>query len=111
MKGEVFAQRDGGPALFGDRLRALRNTSVGVDMTTEIPSDLVPFVQRMLAERRFLNEKDVLAEGLRMLQARETLREEVKKGFDQLDADRGLPAEKVYARAEERIRQIENGER
>ncbi|MCE9552767.1 MAG: hypothetical protein K8T91_05250 [Planctomycetes bacterium] len=80
-------------------------------MTTEIPSDLVPFVQRMLAERRFLNEKDVLAEGLRMLQARETLREEVKKGFDELDADRGLPAEEVYARAEERIRHIENGER
>ena len=79
-------------------------------MTTEIPSDLVPFVQRMIAERRFLNEEDVLAEGLRMLQARETLREEVKKGFDQLDAELGVPAEEVYARAEERIRQIENGE-
>jgi Arc/MetJ-type ribon-helix-helix transcriptional regulator len=79
-------------------------------MTTEIPSDLVPFVQRMIAEKRFLNEEDVLAEGLRMLQARETLREEVKKGFDQLDAGLGVPAEEVYARAEDRIRQIENGE-
>ena len=84
--------------------------SLGDDMTTEIPSDLVPFVQRMIAEKRFLNEEDVLAEGLRMLQARETLREEVKKGFDQLDAGLGVPAEDVYARAEERIRQIENGE-
>ncbi len=80
-------------------------------MTAEIPSDLVPFVQRMIAEKRFLNEEDVLAEGLRMLQARETLREEVKKGFDQLDAGLGVPAEEVYARAEERIRQIEDGER
>jgi Arc/MetJ-type ribon-helix-helix transcriptional regulator len=85
-------------------------TSLGDDMTTEIPSDLVPFVQRMIAEKRFLNEEDVLAEGLRMLQARETLREEVKKGFDQLDAGLGVPAEEVYARAEGRIRQIENGE-
>lgn len=75
------------------------------DMTTEIPSDLVPFVRRMVAEKRFLNEEDVLAEGLRMLQARETLREEVKKGFDQLDAGLIVPAEKVYARAEARIRQ------
>ena len=83
---------------------------LGDDMTTEIPSDLVPFVQRMIAEKRFLNEEDVLAEGLRMLQARETLREEVKKGFDQLDAGLGVPAEEVDARAEERIRQIENGE-
>ncbi|MFV2066046.1 MAG: type II toxin-antitoxin system ParD family antitoxin [Pirellulales bacterium] len=78
-------------------------------MTTEIPSDLMPFVQRMVAEKRFLNEEDVLAEGLRMLQAREILRAEVKKGFDQLDAGLGIPAEEVYERAEERIRQIENG--
>ena len=79
-------------------------------MATEIPGDLVPFVQRLIAEKRFLNEADVLAEGLRMLQARETLREEVKKGFDQLDAGMRVPAEDVYARAEKRIRQIENGE-
>ena len=78
-------------------------------MTAEIPSDLVPFVQRMVAEKRYFTEGDVLAEGLRMLQARETLREEVKKGFDQLDAGMGVPAEDVYARAEERIRQIESG--
>lgn len=79
-------------------------------MATEIPSDLVPFVQRMVAEKRFFSEGDVLAEGLRMLQARETLREEVKKGFDQLDAGLGVPAEDVVARAEQRIRQVESGE-
>ena len=79
-------------------------------MTTEIPSDLVPFVQRMVAEKRFLNEEDVLAAGLRMLQTRETLRAEVKKGFDQLDAGLGIPAEESYKRAEERVQQIENGE-
>ena len=79
-------------------------------MTTEIPTDMVPFVQRMVSERRFLNESDVLAEGLRMLQARETLREEVAKAFAQLDSGLGVPAEQVYARAEERIAQIERGE-
>lgn len=78
-------------------------------MTTEIPGDLVPFVQRMISEKRFLNESDVLAEGLRMLQARETLRAEVRKGFDQLDNGESVPAEDVYRRAEERIREIENG--
>lgn len=79
-------------------------------MTTEIPSDLVPFVQRMVSEKRFLNESDVLAEGLRLLQSRETLRAEVRKGFDQLDAGQGIPAEDVYRRAELRIQQIENGD-
>ncbi len=72
-------------------------------MTTEIPSDMVPFVQRMVSERRFLNEADVLAEGLRTLQTREALREQVAKGFAQLDAGLAVPADQVYARAEERI--------
>lgn len=80
-------------------------------MTTEIPSDMVPFVQRMVSERRFLNEGDVVAEGLRMLQAREALREEISKGFAQLDAGQGIAADQVYTRAEERIAQIERGER
>jgi antitoxin ParD1/3/4 len=78
-------------------------------MTTDIPSDLVPFVQRMVAAKRFLNESDVLAEGLRLLQSREALRDEVRKGFEQLDAGLGIPADEVYARVEQRIRDIESG--
>lgn len=79
-------------------------------MTTEIPGDLLPFVQRMVAAKRFLNEGDVVAEGLRLLQARETLREEVRKGFEQLDAGHGIPSEQVYARVEQRILDIESGD-
>jgi putative addiction module CopG family antidote len=80
-------------------------------MTTEIPGDFAPFVQRMVAEKRYLSADDVLTEGLRMLQARETLRDEVKKGFAQLDAGKGVPAEQAYSRAEARIAQIERGEK
>lgn len=76
-------------------------------MNTEIPSDFAPFVQRMLAERRFLTETDVLAEGLRLLQARETLRQEVRLGFEQLDAGLGVPAEDVYRRADRRMHDFE----
>jgi antitoxin ParD1/3/4 len=75
-------------------------------MTAEIPADFAFFVQRMVAERRFLTTNDVLAEGLRLLQARETLRQEVRSGFEQLDAGLGIPAEDVYRRAEEKIQEI-----
>jgi Arc/MetJ-type ribon-helix-helix transcriptional regulator len=75
-------------------------------MTAEIPADLAPFVQRLVAERRFLTTDDVLAESLRMLQASEILRDEVRAGFDELDAGRRIPAESVYRRAEERVREI-----
>ena len=77
-------------------------------MNAEIPSDLAPFVQRMVAERRFLTESDVLAEGLRLLQAQETLRQEVRLGFEQLDAGLGIDASEVYRRAEDRIREVAN---
>lgn len=36
----------------------------------------------------------------------DTLREEVKKGFTQLDAGQRVPAEDVYARLEARIQQL-----
>lgn len=80
-------------------------------MATGIPTDLIPFVQRMIAEKRYLSEEDVLAEGLRLLQAREALRLEVRKGFEQLDSGLGRAAESVYAAAEERIQQVERGDR
>ena len=76
-------------------------------MVTEIPMDLAPFVQRLVAERRFLSESDVVAEALRLLQAREEFRQQVRLGFNQLDAGQVVPAEEVYARAEQRIEEIE----
>ena len=76
-------------------------------MNAEIPIDLAPFVQRMVDERRYFSERDVLAEALRLLQARESLRQEVRMGFEQLDSGLGIPAEAVYERIEGRIREIE----
>jgi Arc/MetJ-type ribon-helix-helix transcriptional regulator len=72
-------------------------------MTVEIPADLAPFVHRLIAERRFLTEGDVLAEALRLLQSQEALRTAVREGFSQLDAGQSVPADEVLARAEERI--------
>jgi len=78
-------------------------------MTVEIPSEMVSFVDQLISERRFLSESEVLVEGLRLLQSREILRQEVRTGFDQLDAGLGVPDSKVYARAEARITEIEKG--
>jgi hypothetical protein len=54
----------------------------GATMGTEIPLDFVPFVPRMVAQRRFVTESDVVAKGLRLLQAREALSEEIRLGFE-----------------------------
>ena len=65
--------------------------------------DFLPFVKRLIDSRRFLSEEDVLAEGLRMLQARETLKAEVEKGFEELDRGLGIDANTVFERLNARL--------
>jgi Arc/MetJ-type ribon-helix-helix transcriptional regulator len=48
----------------------------------DIPADLAPFVERLIAERRFLTESDVLAEGLRLLQSQESRRSSGPAGHE-----------------------------
>jgi putative addiction module CopG family antidote len=76
-------------------------------LSVDIPAELVPFVERLIAERRFLTESEVLAEGLRVLQSQETLRTAVRQGFTQLDEGKSAAADAVFAKAEERITSIE----
>jgi putative addiction module CopG family antidote len=80
-------------------------------MTVDMPAELAPFVERLIAERRFLTESEVLAEGLRLLQSQETLRAAVRQGFAQLDEGKSSAADTVLARAEERIAAIERAGR
>ena len=72
-------------------------------MPVQIPNDFVPFVKRLIDSRRFLSEEDVLTEGLRMLYARETLKTEVEKGFDELDRGLGTNADVVLDRIKARL--------
>jgi antitoxin ParD1/3/4 len=79
-------------------------------MATGIPTEMSPFVDRMLAEKRFHTEGEVVLAGLRLLEARETLREDLKLGLDELNAGLVLEEEDVFAEVEKAIRQVENGE-
>jgi putative addiction module CopG family antidote len=80
-------------------------------MTVDIPADLAPFIERLIAERRFLTESEVLAEGLRLLQSQEALRAAVRHGFAQLDEGQSVPADTVFAKAEDRIASIARARR
>jgi Arc/MetJ-type ribon-helix-helix transcriptional regulator len=54
-------------------------------MTIDVPQEFQSFVASLVARRRFLSEHEVLVESLRLLQARESLAEEIQKGFEQID--------------------------
>jgi putative addiction module CopG family antidote len=80
-------------------------------MSVVIPADLALFVRRLIAEGRFLTESDVIAEGLRLLRSQESLRTAVRKGFDELDFGKGVAADQVFAKAEQRIASVQRAER
>jgi antitoxin ParD1/3/4 len=77
-------------------------------MSTDIPSDYGAQVQRLIAQGKFQDVQEVIAEGIRLVLARETLHADIQAGIDQLDRGEGIDAEQVYAEARRRIKAIEN---
>ncbi|MEO8271792.1 MAG: hypothetical protein ABI557_18860 [Aureliella sp.] len=79
-------------------------------MTVEVPPELESFVASLISKRRFLSREEVLRESLQLLQARESLRDEVQKGFDQIDAGETVTADIAFTKARSRIDAIERGQ-
>ena len=77
-------------------------------MSTGIPSDYGVTIQKLIADRKFQDEQEVIAEGIRLVVAREKLHADIQAGIDQLDRGGGIDAEEVYAEARRRIKAIES---
>jgi antitoxin ParD1/3/4 len=77
-------------------------------MTVEIPTNYGAVVQRLIAEGRYRDEEELVAEGLRLVLAQEKLREDLQAGLDDLNAGNRIEAGEVYAEARRRIRAIED---
>lgn len=77
-------------------------------MNVEIPPDLNLFVQQMISCGSYRDESELLIDGLRLLRSREQLRADVNAGIDQLLNGEGLDGKEVFARLEDRARQLSN---
>jgi Arc/MetJ-type ribon-helix-helix transcriptional regulator len=66
-------------------------------MNLNVPPEFQSFVSSLVARRRFLSENEVLVESLRLLQARESLVEEVQKGFEQIDQGQSVDGPTAFA--------------
>ena len=76
-------------------------------MSIDIPADFNPIVQKLIADGRFRDENEVIAEGLRLVVARESLYADIRTGLDDLDAGNCVAAHEVYAEARRRIQAID----
>lgn len=72
-------------------------------MSITVPPEFELFVASLIARRRFLSENEVLIESLRLLQARETLAEEVQKGFEQIDEGKCTDGPTAFAKLRNRL--------
>ena len=77
-------------------------------MGTEIPSNFSPVVQELIAQGKFQNEQEVVAEGIRLVIARDKLHADIQAGIDQLDRGEAIDADEVYAEARRRIKAVED---
>ncbi len=76
-------------------------------MSIDIPADFNPIVQKLIADGRFRDEKEVIAEGLRLVVAREALYADIQAGINDLDAGNRIEASDVYAEARRRIQALD----
>ncbi len=72
-------------------------------MNLNVPPEFESFVASLVARRRFLSENEVLVESLRLLQAQETLAEEVQIGFDQIDEGKCLDGPSAFAKLRNKL--------
>ncbi len=72
-------------------------------MAIDVPQEFESFVASLVARRRFLSEHEVLVESLRLLQARETLAEEIQKGFEQIDGGQCVDGPHAFAKLRGRL--------
>jgi Arc/MetJ-type ribon-helix-helix transcriptional regulator len=77
-------------------------------MTVEIPVDYGPVVQMLIADGRYRDEEEVVAEGLRLVLMQDKLREDLQVGLDALNAGNRIEASEAYAEARRRIRAVED---
>ncbi len=79
---------------------------LGGDMSVEIPGDYGDIVQQSISDGKFRDETEVVAEGIRLVIAREELHADIQAGIDELDAGKGIEASEVYAEARRRSKAI-----
>jgi len=77
-------------------------------MSTDIPSDYGSIVQELIAQGKFQDEQEVVAEGIRLVIARDRLHADIQAGIDELDRGESIDANDVYAEARRRIKAVED---
>jgi putative addiction module CopG family antidote len=80
-------------------------------MIAAIPDEFRSFVDAEIASGRFRSEQEAIAEGLRLLQHRESklqlLRAELIEGVEELERGEGIEADQVFRELRGRVDELD----
>jgi len=76
-------------------------------MNVDLSPENSRYVRQRVEAGAYPNESEAVDEAIRLLRKRDELRADVLAGIGEADRGELLPAEDVFARLEERARQIE----
>lgn len=82
--------------------------SILVAISAEVGAKLEKYVTKLVAQGRYNSKSEVVREGLRLVQERETrfatLDAAIKRGLADVEAGRLIPAEEVFTRLKAKYR-------
>ncbi len=77
-------------------------------MNLELPNDIHQFLRSIVHQGRFASEQAAVIEGMRLLMAREELKEDIELGVKQLDEGQWLDEDAVFDRVELEITKVQS---
>ncbi len=77
-------------------------------MNLDLPSDIDQFLRSIVHQGRFDSEQAAVIEGMRLLMAREALKEDIELGVNQLDAGQWLDEDAVFDRVDMEITKVQS---
>ena len=75
-------------------------------MNVELPPDASRFVESLVASGEYASVEEALAAGVRLLMARQQLKDDIQTGIDDLDAGRWVEGKQVFEELRERSRAV-----
>lgn len=81
-------------------------------ISADLGKNLESYVQELVSGGRYGSKSEVLREGIRLIQERETKQEALKvlimKGMDDVETGRTVPAEDVFSRLKAKYKAMED---
>jgi antitoxin ParD1/3/4 len=99
---KVFAKRPSVNAVGGWSGGFPERNTMNIDLSQEATQ----FIEGLVASGEYSTPEEAVADGIRLLMSRQTLRSDIQKGIDELDSGQGVEGQQVFAELRARAKKL-----